>query len=488
MIDSGPVYESGPVTASRPLQDRPDGIIFPAFARAGPRSPTAAVMVEAVPPLELNPELLQAWNRALQEVRRSLPESTFEIWIAPLSLAGYRAGTVFLKAPERIRAWVEMRYAGLLADALSRALGRALSVSLEPPPDLGPQPQQPLNPTYTFERFVIGEHNHLAHAAALTVAEAPAEAYNPLFLHGPPGLGKTHLLCAIAHYLEIHAPALTVRYTTAESFTNEFVAALQSSGIEAFKRRYRDLDVLLVDDIQFLEGKQTTEEEFFHTFNALYEAGSQLVLSADRMPEQLSTLASRLRDRFEWGLIVDLGPPSLATRRTVLERLVREAGIEVEDAGFLTSLAQRVTTNIRQLHGSLTRLIAHASLTSRPLDSDLVESVFGSPQTSIDNRSAPQPEELQEAAARLHGITVEQLRGPSRIAKSVRARQMAILLTRETTSLSLPEIGRLFGGRDHSTIHNSLRRAKALVDSDPTFAADLNSLRGRVHSRTQDQN
>ena len=252
-------------------------------------------------PADLPPELISTWNTALEQVRRSLPESTFRMWIEPLSLAGAHAGTVFVAAPERLRAWVDRRYSRLLADAISNAAGRPLAISLEPPPTLPRDESRPLNPTYTFERFVIGEHNHLAHAAALAVAEAPAEAYNPLFLHGPPGLGKTHLLTAIANYLSVNAPALVVRYSTAESFTNEFVSALKTSGVESFKRRYRDLDVLLIDDIQFLEGKQSTEEEFFHTFNALYESGSQLVLSADRMSDELSSLAERLRDRFEWG-------------------------------------------------------------------------------------------------------------------------------------------------------------------------------------------
>ncbi len=244
---------------------------------------------------------------------------------------------------------------------------------------------------------MIGEGNRLAHAAALAVAEAPAEAYNPLFLHGPPGLGKTHLLAAIANYLGGAAPQLNVRYTTAESFTNEFVGALRASGADAFKRRYRDLDVLLIDDVQFLEGKRHTEEEFFHTFNALYEGGSQLVLSADRVPSELSTLEERLRSRFEWGLTVAVGKPNLATRVIVLRRLVSEAGIEVADGDALATLAHRIDANVRQLHGALTRVIAHASLRARPLSSELVEEIIpvaaraASPAASSRSSKPPRP-------------------------------------------------------------------------------------------------
>ena len=417
-----------------------------------------------------------------RRLRASVPDSTFNLWLKPLRVVGSRGSTLYLTAPDGIRAWVERRYTALIREALLSADAPLEDVGFageEPPARDGEPGAGQLNPNYTFERFVIGEGNRAAHAAALAVAEAPSEAYNPLFLHGPPGLGKTHLLAAIANYLHAHAPALSVRYTTAEGFTNEFVTALRSSGAEGFKARYRDLDILLVDDVQFLEGKHHTEEEFFHTFNALYEGGSQLVLSADRIPSELSTLAARLRDRFEWGLTVAVGAPDLATRLIVLDRLAREAGLEGADRDTLSELARRIDSNVRRLHGGLTRVIAHTSLTARPLSPELIAELI--PQSDSTPDSIPVVE-IQQLVAAEFGISRAELVGPGRAATPLRARQVAILLTRELTDLSLPQIGRLYGDRDHSTILNSLRRVEAALVADPALAARVAKLRVAIHS------
>ncbi|HKZ13884.1 MAG TPA: chromosomal replication initiator protein DnaA [Solirubrobacterales bacterium] len=421
------------------------------------------------------------WRTTQERLEGSVPESTYRLWLEPLKAVGASGETLYLEAPEGIRAWTERRYSGLISQALQQVGSGLTRISFAAPREAAEaiSPGLELNPSYTFDRFVIGPGNRLAHGAALAVAEAPSEAYNPLFLHGPPGLGKTHLLAAIANYLQDNAPGLSVRYTTAESFTNEFVGALKSTGADAFKARYRDIDVLLIDDVQFLEGKPATEEEFFHTFNALYESGSQLVLSADRIPSELSILASRLRDRFEWGLTVPVEPPNLATRLTVLRHLVEEAGIEIADTGALVELANRIDANVRQLHGALTRVIAHASLLAKPLSSELIAEVI--PRTTR-SAQATSVEEIQQQVAERFGISRAELIGASRAATPLRARQVAIYLTREMTDLSLPQIGRLYGGRDHTTVLNSLRRIEASLDEDEVLNKKVAELRTAIHN------
>jgi chromosomal replication initiator protein len=440
-------------------------------------------------PCDLSEQDLDAlWEEVRGRLRDTVPDSTFKVWLEPLKPIGAQGTTLYLTAPDGIRTWVERRYSPLLRQTLTEAAGPSWDIALAAGGEqLSPcQPTRSateLNPNYTFERFVIGQGNRVAHAAALAVAETPSEAYNPLFLHGPPGLGKTHLLGAVANYLRANAPRLSVRYTTAEHFTNEFVAALRSSGAEGFKARYRDLDVLLVDDVHFLQGKQHTEEEFFHTFNALYEGGSQLVLTADRLPSELSTLAVRLRDRFEWGLTTPVDPPDVSTRLTILQRLAREAGLDAADRDTLSELATRIDANIRRLHGALTKVIAHASLTAKPLSPELIAELIPYPS----KRTRPTAiEAIQDRVASAFAISRAELTGTSRAATPLRARQVAILLTRESTDLSLPQIGRLYGGRDHSTVLNSLKRIEATLTTDPQLADRVSKLRSAIHSLSTD--
>ncbi len=425
------------------------------------------------------------WAEVRRQLSASLPEATYRMWLAPVKPAGLRGSTLHLEAPASVSTWVERRYSAMIITAIADVdpsvtaiTFKALTAARQSGPALVETPGP--NPTHTFDRFVIGPGNHLAHAASLAVAEAPSEAYNPLFLHGPPGLGKTHLLGAIANYLEQNVPELRVLYTNAEAFTAEFVGSLKADGISAFKRRYRDIDVLLIDDIQFIAGKQATEEEFFHTFNALHESGSQIVLSADRTPAEISTLADRLSDRFEWGLTVPLDSPNLATRLTVLRHLVTEAGLEITDQEALTMLARRVETNLRQLHGALTRTIAEASLSSTPLSSDLITRIFPSRVTD----SAPvTPEAIREITARHFLTDADTLISRKRDQRTSNARHIAIYLTREMTGLSLPQIGELYGGRDHSTVLNSIDRIEAGLSVDPEVTTAVDTLRATIHNR-----
>jgi chromosomal replication initiator protein len=336
--------------------------------------------------LSAQPEPTPAWRTIQSELRKLVGDSTYEIWLAPLQLKSWDGELLTLEAPPATRTWVADRFGRLIEGCARQVLGQAARVSLEiiggrrkqeAPPQVQAPPVSTLNPRYSFEQFIIGPGNRLAHAAALAVAEYPGQAYNPLFLHAPPGLGKTHLLHAIGNYVLAFGTGTTVRYTTAESFTNHFLAALKSKSLEPFKRAYRDADVLLIDDVQFLASKTRTEEEFFHTFDALHQAGRQVVVTCDR-PSSLLAIEERLRERFEAGLVADLSPPDHATRVAILRKRAALDGVMVADPAVLELIADRVTNNIRALEGALIRVVAFHSLTRREIDLQLATEVMDS--------------------------------------------------------------------------------------------------------------
>ncbi len=437
---------------------------------------------------EARQDLEGPWHEIQRELAASVHEDTYRLWFSPLIPVSRRGATLYLTGPRRVVRWVGRRYMELFRIAIDRAGVEIREIELVTPEDAAaasPASKEAasrvaLNPDYTFERFVIGPGNQLAHAAALAVAEAPAEAYNPLFLHGPPGLGKTHLLGAMANYLHRHAPQLSVHYTTAESFTNEFVSSLQGSGIDAFKERYRRADVLLIDDVQFLEGKTRTADEFFHTFNALYEGGAQLVLTADRVPGELSGLVDRLRDRFEWGLTVPVDPPDLATRLVFLGNLAREQPEELPPDA-LRALADKTSSNLRVLKGALTRVVAHSSLSASAVTPESVQ--LAVPSNEIAPPSAqPDVREVQEAVAARLELSVEVILSPTRTARVARARQLAMYLTRELTDLSLPAIAQAFNRRDHTTVLHAIRKVERSALEDASLSRAVEELSSELRS------
>ncbi|MFE0459933.1 chromosomal replication initiator protein DnaA [Kitasatospora sp. NPDC058965] len=354
-----------------------------------------------------------------------------------------------------------------------------------PAPDLGrkDEPAARLNPKYLFDTFVIGASNRFAHAAAVAVAEAPAKAYNPLFIYGESGLGKTHLLHAIGHYSRSLFPGTRVRYVSSEEFTNEFINSIRDGKADAFRKRYRDMDILLVDDIQFLASKESTQEEFFHTFNTLHNANKQIVLSSDRPPKLLTTLEDRLRNRFEWGLITDVTPPELETRIAILRKKAIQERLNAP-ADVLEFIASRITRNIRELEGALIRVTAFANLNRSPVDLELAGIVLKDLIPGGDEDAGPEitAQVIMQQTAAYFGLTVEDLCGSSRSRVLATARQIAMYLCRELTDLSLPKIGAQFGGRDHTTVMHADRKIRSLMAERRSLYNQVTELTNRIKS------
>jgi chromosomal replication initiator protein len=455
-------------------------------------------------------ELEHIWSRVQAELALAVDESTYRTWLEPLRARELAGERLLVEAPPQACGWIRDRFGRVLQASVATVLGPDTPVDLvsaggpEGEHAVGatsvnrgtwPQPRTtgrslhpqtaardrsseldltstagPLgNPKLTFDQFVIGDCNRLAHAAALTVAEMPAQAYNPLFICGPPGVGKTHLLSSIASLLLSHNPGLAIRCTTGETFTNQFLNALSDGQTDAFKARFRHIDVLLLDDVQFLERKTKTEEEFFHTFNALHDGGRQIVLTSDRPPHDLQALEDRLRERFESGLVADVKPPDPSTRLAILRKRAHQDHIEMTDEVALEVIAERVENNVRALEGALIRVVAFSSLTGRPLTGELAREVLDSlyPSTAPSRHRKPRSiAEIQAAACDHFGLSAEELLSPSRAPRIAWPRQVAMYLARELTDESLPAIGRHFGGRDHTTVLHACRRAKARIADD----------------------
>jgi chromosomal replication initiator protein len=441
-----------------------------------------------------NPQLAHDWALIRAELRRAVPDSTFEIWLAPLNAVAVAGQTLLVTAPDEIRGWVADRFMDVLRTCAVAVLGPEIQVELAAPgapvqaasnrrdPRSEDDPSKiDLHPKLTFDQFVIGPSNRLAHAAALAVAELPGQTYNPLFLYGAPGLGKTHLLHAIANYVRAHGAGLRIRATTAECFTNEFVAALRARDIESFKARFRGTDVLLIDDVQFLQSKVKTEEEFFHTFNALYDTGSQLVLTCDRLPADMAALEARLLERFQSGLVAELVAPDLGTRLAILRKRVQLDGIELVDDGVLHAIAQRVTSNARALEGALIRVVAMHSLSGRRIDAQLADEVLGGLYPGAVTRcAAPTIERVQELTCDAFSVSREELLSARRTARLAWARQVAMYLARQHTGASLPAIGVEFGGRNHTTVMYACRRAGERIACDPDAQVLVSDLERRL--------
>jgi chromosomal replication initiator protein len=449
----------------------------------------------------------QVWSAALGELQMQMTQATFDTWLRGSKLLKSEDGLFVVGVKNGYaKDWLENRLLTTIKRTLARLVGRTVDVKFvvwtrdmrqsddvslldvatpDPTPAYGiysappPPPPTSLNPRYTFDNFVVGPANRLAHAASMAVTENPSGAYNPLFVYGGVGLGKTHLLHAIGH--ACYAEALHVLYISSEEFTNDLIEAIRSHTTDAFREKYRTVDILLVDDIQFIAGKESTQEEFFHTFNTLHSTGKQIVISSDRPPKALSTLEERLCSRFEWGLITDIQPPDLETRTAILRDKAVPYGILVPDE-ILDLIASRIQSNIRELEGALNQVLAMAQLTHEPLTLEVAESALSN---LLPQRNQLTSEQIIEQVASHFGIEIAALEGRGRSRTVARPRQIAMYLIREETGESLPRIGALLGGRDHTTVLYGCERISDLMEEDANTRREVVTLRQRLYGNSK---
>ncbi|MDG5789402.1 chromosomal replication initiator protein DnaA [Evansella sp. AB-P1] len=445
------------------------------------------------------------WEQALKMIEEKVSKPSFDTWFKFTKADSIDQGTntIHIIAPnEFARDWLENRYLRIITETLHELTGAELEARFVLPKEdksndlellekVKPQvktpvemneemPKHMLNPKYTFDTFVIGSGNRFAHAASLAVAEAPAKAYNPLFIYGGVGLGKTHLMHAIGHYVIDHNPSAKVVYLSSEKFTNEFINSIRDNKAVHFRNKYRNVDVLLIDDIQFLAGKEQTQEEFFHTFNALHEERKQIVISSDRPPKEIPTLEDRLRSRFEWGLITDITPPDLETRIAILRKKAKAENLDIPNEVMLY-IANQIDTNIRELEGALIRVVAYSSLINQDMNADLAAVAL----KDIIPNSKPKTitiQDIQKTVADIFRIRVDELKAKKRTKSVAYPRQIAMYLSRELTDNSLPKIGTEFGGRDHTTVIHAHEKISKLFSTDSDLQKQIQEIKEQLKS------
>ncbi len=435
---------------------------------------------------------MDTWDQLLEHLERTLDPQTFDTWFRPTSMLGTQSGVLLISVPNEVfRDWLTQKYAGLVREALElfpdspadvrfivedqhTEMAPAVPVAAAPVPESGPSGAT-LNPKYTFGSFVVGASNQFAHAAARAVAEGPSRSYNPLFLYGGVGLGKTHLMLAIGHHIRNSLPDLRIVYLSSERFMNELINSIRYDRTHEFRERYRNIDVLLMDDIQFLAGKERTQEEFFHTFNALHEEQKQIVVTSDAPPKEIPTLEERLQSRFEWGLLADIQPPDLETKVAILKKkAAAEAPSKHLPDDVLLYIATASKSNIRELEGALIRLLAYASLTGDEISLELTKTVLR--DTLRTGETAITIDTIQDRVAEFYGLRPGELNSRSNARRITRPRQVAMFLCKELTPHSLPEIGRAFGGKHHSTVIHSVRKVKEQMGDDNDLQRGVTNL------------